>query len=153
MYDATIERADPDPHRALSHYPDPVLDGFKAPVTSAMMAIYAEQLHWRPDTTYHLASDSAFGQWNWGHGMDRPESITAMQAALSLDPHLRILIGHGLFDLRTPYFATALILRGLPDVGPPGRVRLAVYPGGHMFYSLDASRRALHHDARALYHE
>ena len=43
QYDATIANADPFPHRALSDYPDPVLEGFKAPVTGAMVAIYAEQ--------------------------------------------------------------------------------------------------------------
>ena len=83
--------------------------------------------------------------------MGRPEAIGAMLSALSLDPHLRILIAHGLFDLRTPYFATALLLRALPEVNPPGRVRFVVYPGGHMFYSQAASRHALHDDARAVF--
>ncbi|HEY1933632.1 MAG TPA: septum formation initiator [Acetobacteraceae bacterium] len=151
VYDPTITRGDPFPHQAYSYFPDPVLEGFKAPIASAMMAIYSGKLHWRPDAVYELANDAAFNQWDWGHGMGRPESVTAMQAALSLDPHLHILIAHGLFDLRTPYFATALILRALPEVAPPGRVRLVVYPGGHMFYSQDASSHALHEDARALY--
>jgi len=55
-----------------------------------------------------------------------------------------------LFDLVTPYFANELILRALPD-GEADRVRLAVYPGGHMFYSQDASRAALHRDAQAVF--
>jgi len=150
-YDATITHADPFPHRLLSFYPDPVLEGFKAPVTSAMVAIYAEKLNWRPDGIYRLANDAVFEQWDWGRGMGRPESLSALQAALSLDPRLHVLIAHGLFDLTTPYFATELILRALPDVGAADRVRLAVYPGGHMFYSQDGSRAALRRDARALF--
>jgi carboxypeptidase C (cathepsin A) len=83
--------------------------------------------------------------------MGRPESLSALEAALSLDPNLRVLIAHGLFDLRTPYFTSELIVRALPDVGAPDRVRLAVYPGGHMFYSDDASRASLRQDVRTLF--
>ena len=38
-YDATITSADPFPLETLSDYPDPVLDGLSAPVSSAMVAI------------------------------------------------------------------------------------------------------------------
>jgi carboxypeptidase C (cathepsin A) len=62
-----------------------------------------------------------------------------------------MLIAHGLFDLRRPYFVTELISRALPDLGAPDRLRLAVYPGGHMFYSEDASRVVLRRDAAALF--
>ncbi len=151
QYDATIASPDPFPHRLLSVYPDPVLEGFKVPVTGAMVAIYEEKLKWRPEGIYRLSNDTVFERWDWGRGMARPESLTALQAALGLDPRLRVLIAHGLFDLRTPYFTSELIVRALPDVGPPGRVRLAVYPGGHMFYSDDASRAALRRDASSLF--
>ena len=151
QYDATIAGADPFPHRPLSVYPDPVLEGFKAPVTGAMVALYTETLNWRPEGIYRLSNDTVFAQWDWGRGMGRPESLTALQAALSLDPRLHVLIAHGLFDLRTPYFASERISRALPDVGAPNRVRLAVYPGGHMFYSDDASRAALRRDVRTLF--
>ncbi len=151
QYDATITRADPFPRRPLSSYPDPVLEGLKAPVTGAMVAIYTDKLDWRPESIYRLSNDTVFERWDWGRGMGRPDSINALQAALSLDPRLHVLIAHGLFDLRTPYFASELIARALPDVGAPDRVRLAVYPGGHMFYSDDASRAALRRDAQTLY--
>ena len=150
-YDATITRADPFPHSPFSEYPDPVLEGYKAPITEAMVTVYAEKLNWRPDGVYRLANDRVFAQWDWGHGIGRPESVSALQAALSLDPRLRVLIAHGMFDLRTPYFGTELTLRALPDVGAPNRVRLVVYPGGHVFYAEDGPRAALRQEARGLY--
>jgi carboxypeptidase C (cathepsin A) len=59
---------------------------------------------------------------------------------------------HGYADLVTPYFRTKLILQQLPTVGPDNsRIRLKVYPGGHMFYTRDASRGRLRKDALALY--
>ena len=85
--------------------------------------------------------------------MGRPESLSYLQTALALDPRLHVLIGHGLFDMVTPYFTTVRELNQLPDAASAARVRLEVYPGGHMFYSNDASRAAFHDAASALYRE
>ena len=51
----------------------------------------------------------------------------------------------------TPYFENQLILQQMPAYAIPDRLKLAVYGGGHMFYSRDASRRAFREDARTLY--
>jgi carboxypeptidase C (cathepsin A) len=149
VYDATVTRVDPTPRQLSSEFPDPILGGFQAPVTGAMMAVYTQKLNWHPDSVYHLASDSAFEEWDWGRGLGRPESLTALQTARSLDPHLRVLVAHGLFDLRTPYFGTARLLDMLPEMDGAAPVALRVYPGGHMFYFDDASRAALHSDVEA----
>ncbi len=153
LYDATVTRTDPYPRRPLSQYPDPVVESLVAPVTSAMVAIYTGKLNWRPEGLYRLVNQEAFRQWDWGRGMGRPESLSYLQSALALDPRLHVLIAHGLFDLRTPYFATVRMLNQLPDAGTAERVRLDVYPGGHMFYSVDASRAAFREAASALFGE
>lgn len=152
LYDATVTIPDPFPRQALSDYPDPVLDGLQAPVTSAMVALYETKLNARQDGTYRLQSPSAFRQWDWGHGMhNQPQSLSAMRQALALDAHLHVLITHGLFDLVTPYFATQMLLDQIPAGSGGDRVRLTTYPGGHMFYSQDASRAAFRTDARKMY--
>jgi len=151
IYDATVTRPNPAPRSLRSQFPDPLLEGFAAPVTSAMMAVYADHLNWRPDLPYHLANDAAFEAWDWGRGLARPEALTALQAARSVDPHMRVLVAHGLFDLRTPYFGSARLLDMLPEMDGGAPVVLRVYPGGHMFYFDDASRAALHSDAQAVF--
>ncbi len=151
VYDATITSVDPWPLETLSDYADPVLDALKAPLSSAMVTIYATRLNWRPESSYRLQSPTAFHQWDWGHGMmGPPQSVDALRTALALDPHLHVLIAHGLFDLVTPYFATQLLLNQIPQAGLGARIRLATYPGGHMFYLQDASRAAFREAARAL---
>ena len=70
---------------------------------------------------------------------------------MALDPHLHVLIAHGLFDLVTPYFATQLLLDQIPSAGVGERIRLVTYAGGHMFYTRDASRIAFRDDAQALF--
>jgi carboxypeptidase C (cathepsin A) len=150
-YDATITSVDPWPLLTESPYADPVLEALQAPVGSAMVAIYETQLNWRPDYAYRLQSPTAFRQWDWGRGLlNQPQSMGAMRTALALDPHLHVLIAHGLFDLVTPYFGTQLLLDQVPGPGLGDRVRLVTYPGGHMFYTQDASRAGFREAARAL---
>jgi hypothetical protein len=38
----------------------------------------------------------------------------------------------------------------LPAFGSPSRVKLVVYPGGHMFYSRDGARQAFRTEVQAL---
>ena len=151
IYDATVTVGDPDPHRNMSAYPDPITEGLSAPVTGAMMAIYSGKLNWRPDGVYHLLNKSVFPQWDWGRSIGRPQSLEALQQTLSVDPRTRVLIAHGLFDLRTPYFTTVRLLNAMSDAGTANRVRLEVYAGGHMFYINDASRAAFREAAHGLF--
>jgi len=44
-----------------------------------------------------------------------------------------------------------LLLDQIPDESGGNRVRLEVYPGGHMFYTNDASRAALRDAAAKLF--
>jgi carboxypeptidase C (cathepsin A) len=67
-----------------------------------------------------------------------------------LDPKLKLLVGHGLFDLATPYFGSKILLDQLPAYASPERVKVVVYPGGHMFYSRDASRQGFRAEAEAM---
>jgi carboxypeptidase C (cathepsin A) len=62
-----------------------------------------------------------------------------------------VLIAHGYNDLSCPYFGSRLIVDQMPSFGVENRVRLAVYPGGHMFYSRPDSGAAFKRDALALY--
>jgi carboxypeptidase C (cathepsin A) len=69
---------------------------------------------------------------------------------MAIDPHLRVLVAHGLTDQVTPYFASKLLLDQVPPLGDPDRLRLKVYGGGHMLYLQDKPRAALREDARKL---
>jgi carboxypeptidase C (cathepsin A) len=150
-YDPTITAFDPTPSAPASRYSDPVLDAMGPPLTSAMTALYQGPLHWRVDQPYNLLNNEVNGQWNWGRGRASPEVVDDLRNALAGDRDLYALVAHGANDLVTPYYATQLILDQLPVYGSADRLKLAVYGGGHMFYSRDASRRALHDDAKALY--
>jgi carboxypeptidase C (cathepsin A) len=151
MYDATVTGIDPDPTAAQSHYDDPVLSGMRAPLSTAMTDLYGRVLKWRVEEPYQLLNGRVSSRWDWGGGRSTNEVVGELRSVLASDPRLRVLITHGASDLVTPYFENQLIIAQMPAFAAPERLKFSVYGGGHMFYSRDASRRALREDAKELY--
>jgi carboxypeptidase C (cathepsin A) len=149
-YDASVLGLDPDPDSSFYHFGDPSGDPLIAPLTSAAVDLTRSKLNWRPDGSYELLNGAVEKAWDFGRGLRPAESISELRRILALDPKLRVLVGQGLFDLATPYFGTKILLDQLPAYATPLRVKLVVYPGGHMFYSRDASRQAFRAEAEAL---
>lgn len=148
-YDASVLALDPFPDSSFSRMGDQSGDALTAPLTSAVVDLINRKLNWRPDGSYELLSGAVNRGWDFGHGLNPPESVTQLRQILALDPKLRVLIGHGLFDLATPYFGSQIVLNQLPPFASQ-RIKLVVNPGGHMFYSRDASRQAFRSEVEAL---
>ena len=148
IYDTTVTALDPYPTSRNSRFADPFLSAMSAPLTSAATKLYRTTLNWKVETPYHLLDSHINSQWDFGRGRGGgPDVVDDLRTLLSGNGHMQILIAHGAADLVTPYFENQLIVDQLPSFGTPERLRLAVYGGGHMFYSRDVSRRALRADA------
>jgi len=149
-YDASVLGFDPDPDSSQGHFADPSGDTLIAPLTSAAVDLTTRRLNWRPEGPYHLLNGAVERSWDFGRGLNPPQSISELRKILALDPKLKLLVGHGLFDLATPYFGSKIWLDQLPAFASPDRVKLVVYPGGHMFYARDGARQAFRGEAEAL---
>ncbi len=150
MYDGNLTGLDPSPFSTNSYADDQLRLGLHAPLIQAMVDIYHRKLNWNVENgRYLFFNEAANNQWEFGK--KSPEAVHDLENALALDPGMRVLVAHGLTDLVTPYFESKLVLDQIPQTGAPGRLKLQVYPGGHMMYSRDASRQALHDDAKALF--
>jgi carboxypeptidase C (cathepsin A) len=149
-YDASVSGLDPYPDSSFFHFGDPSGEGLAGPLTSAAVDLTRRKLNWRPDGSYQLLNGAVEKAWDFGRGINPPQSIAELRQILALDPKLKVLVAHGLFDLATPYFGTKMALDQLPAFAAAPRVKLVVYPGGHMFYSRDASRQALRSEVEAL---
>jgi carboxypeptidase C (cathepsin A) len=139
-YDASVLGTDPYPDSSFFHFGDPSGDVLTSPLTSAVVDLTTRKLNWRPDGSYEVLNGAVERNWDFGRGLKPLESVTELRQILALDPKLKVLVAHGLFDLATPYFGSQIVLDQLPPFA--ARVKLVVYPGGHMFYSRDASRQA-----------
>ena len=149
-YDASVLGDDPNPDSSFFHFDD----------QSGECADRADDQRRRrsDDAQAELAAGrllrarerSGERDWDFGRGLKPAESVSQLRQVLALDPKLKVLVAHGLFDLATPYFGSKIVLDQLPAYAAPPRVKLVVYPGGHMFYSRDASRQAFRAEAEAL---
>ncbi|MCS0503266.1 S10 family peptidase [Ancylobacter mangrovi] len=149
-YDSNVAALDPDPDSARDRAPDAVLDALTAPLTSAMLDYYANDLKWQLEGRYFLLNDQVSHRWDYGEGRGDRESMSELRDVLALDPRVQVIVAHGFTDLVTPYFESRLLLDQLPALGDPSRVRLELFPGGHMFYWRDGSRAGLHDAVRSM---
>ena len=149
-YDGSVLGFDPYPDSSNSDFNDPSEEPLLAALTSAAFELYAHKLNWRPDGSYELLSRTVNREWDFGKHRASVESVSDIRELLASNPKFKLLVAHGLFDLATPYFASQLRLDQLPTFGSRDRVKLMVYPGGHMFYSHDGSRQALRDEVRTL---
>ena len=116
------------------------------------MASYARnELGFKTPMTYKLLANDVTRRWKWDGSRQSVGVENDLRVLLSFDGSFRLLIGHGVADLVTPYAATQYVVNHLPPLPPNGRVELKLYPGGHMLYLDPASRKAFSTDAAKFY--
>ena len=150
IYDSNVTTYDPYPWSQGQRAGDPILDAIIAPTTSAMVDFTTNTVGWKVEGRYNALSFAVNAAWekNWFTNI---ESASDLRQAMAADGKLKALIVHGYDDLSCPYFASRLLVDQMPAMGDPGRLRLNVYPGGHMFYSRPDSQAAFRRDVMALY--
>jgi carboxypeptidase C (cathepsin A) len=148
VYDSNVTAYDPFPASSDRNYNDPLLDALIAPTTSAMVDFVTSQVGWKVDGRYTALSYDVNRQWDRDNS-DSP--VTDLRKAISIDPRMQVTIVHGWNDLSCPYFGSRLLIDQMPGYGVTDRVKLHVYPGGHMFYSRADSGAALRRDIIATY--
>jgi carboxypeptidase C (cathepsin A) len=150
-YDGEVLGFDPRPFSRESQWPDPVLDGLRAPLGAAMLRLALEKLQWPVgEARYEILSERVAHDWDFGQGgRADAQAVSTLRDEIALDRRLEVTIAHGLADLVTPYFVSKLLIDQLPAFGEASRVRLVTTPGGHMSYLRDDARRLLRDAARA----
>jgi carboxypeptidase C (cathepsin A) len=106
---------------------------------------------WKPAWPYLAYSSDVNRAFIWARGSNDNESYSSLRTILAENPRLNTLIAHGYTDMACPYFADVIALDQVPAVAGRDRIRLATYPGGHMFYNRPESLAAFTADAKANY--
>lgn len=156
LYDGSITSIDPHPARDVLTGKDPYLDRLNARVTAAFNSYVRNHLDFETDLAYLLLNDDVFESWHWRSGIQATqgfvEAVADLKRAMSLNPDVRVLIVHGMFDLVTPYFASVIAVEQMAlDPSVRDHIELEVYHGGHMPYLHQRSLDALAEDAARFY--
>jgi carboxypeptidase C (cathepsin A) len=147
LYDASLVAWDPFPDRLHFEGDDPSLDGIDRLFTGAINSHLRQTLGVETDLRYYLLNMDVFKNWRFDPQAEFRQgfigSVDDLRSGMALNPHMKVNISHGLFDLVTTYFSSQHLidLMRLP-AELRQNLQLDTYPGGHMFYSWDPSRQA-----------
>jgi len=133
---------------------DPGMESLVGPYTMGGMGYFIGTLGFDPKWPYEVLSMDTNKHWNWSRGEEQGNSFCCtspdLSRALRRNPHLRVLVASGHYDLGTPSTASDWSLAQL-DI--PADVRRRVthqyYDAGHMMYTRDEDLAKLKKDLAA----
>jgi carboxypeptidase C (cathepsin A) len=147
FYDSNVTAFDPFPASAEPDFLDPILAS-SAPFEEAITQFVVGEIGWKVTARYYTNNFDIARKFDRD---DKDSPVTDLRKAMAVDPNMAVTIVNGWNDLACPYFASRLVLAQLPDFGSPGRAKLHVYPGGHMFYARPESAAAFRRDLESTY--
>lgn len=150
-FDGRISGWPTDPGADSQDY-DPSLSGFYTAYTSAFNDYVRHTLKYENDLPYEVLSNRT-QPWNFGSGPNSGGTGFLyvgddLRNAMTHNPHMRLLVCSGRFDLATPYFATDYTISHM-HIAPEIRKNItqAYYAGGHMLYHVQEGLAQLSKDA------
>jgi carboxypeptidase C (cathepsin A) len=130
---------------------DPSMSAITGPYTAAFYDYVRRELKFESDLPYEVLNFKASEQWSFAQHENRyVEVAETLRKAMAINPHLKIFVANGYYDLATPYFATEYTLNHLsldPSLQP--NIKMGYYEAGHMMYIHDASLAKLKQDLAA----
>jgi carboxypeptidase C (cathepsin A) len=124
---------------------DPQSSAVTGAFTAAFNNYVRNDLKYGQDKSYHAISEGVGGSWDWRHRGGRnfgfpgsPNTEGDLINAMITNPHLKIEVENGIYDLATPFFATEYTMDhlGLPEKLQKN-IELKYYDAGHMMYLRD----------------
>ena len=125
---------------------DPSLAAVRAPYTSTFNNYIRLELAYKTDVPYYILGEG-IGRWDWQRDMGYPATTNDLRDAMTKNPHMKVLIASGYYDLATPYRAVEHTLAG-QGFDPILRKNITVekYDAGHMMYVHGPSLHKLKRD-------
>ena len=127
---------------------DPSYTAILGPYTAALNDYLRGPLKFEDDRKYQILSGEPGRNWQWGSGYTNTGED--LREAISRNPHLRVHVANGYFDLATPFFATEYTFDHLGlEPHLRGNIAMSYYEAGHMMYQHPESLAKLARELRA----
>jgi carboxypeptidase C (cathepsin A) len=113
---------------------DPSLTAIMGPYSAAINDYLRAELRFESDLPYEVLSGRVH-PWRADHENRYIDVGETLRAAIARNPHLRVHVASGYYDLATPYFATDYTLSHLAlDASLRDNLTVSYYEAGHMMY-------------------
>ena len=156
LYDASVSVQDPFNEDDTLDAPDPTLHILERVCASGINTQLRQHIRLETDRDYNLISMQVNTAWKNDEQQHALQSqfgaVDDLRYGMSLNDHMGVYITHGYYDLVTPFTSSDRLV-ALMRFTPAQRENLTLkhYPGGHMFYTWESSRRELTTDIAAFY--
>lgn len=114
---------------------DPSYAVIQGPYTAAFNDYVRRHLQYESDLPYNILTGEV---WPWGYETHQNEFVNVaetLRQAMNINPHLKVLVANGYYDLATPYFATQYTFNHLGiDHSLRDNITMTYYEAGHMMY-------------------
>jgi carboxypeptidase C (cathepsin A) len=135
------------------------------PQSAAISSAYVSAFNDYVRNTLKFGENRVYKLWNdvertWdfshqppGAPMKLPQTTNVMPdltVAMKVNPHLKVQMNGGYYDLATPFFAAVFELEHLPlQSALQGNIEMHFYTSGHMVYAHEPGLKALHDNVAA----
>jgi carboxypeptidase C (cathepsin A) len=128
---------------------DPSMTTIRPPYTAAWYNYVRTELGYESDDDYHILGGGVTG-WDFASDNRYADVTESLRLAFEKNPHMKLYIGAGHFDMATPYFAAWYTLdhMALPAAAK-ANIRRHEYESGHMYYINLDSLHAMKRDVSA----
>jgi carboxypeptidase C (cathepsin A) len=130
---------------------DPGIEALYGPYGMSGLGYFTETLGFERSWKFELLSEEAHKAWNWNRGEAQGNSYCCtspdLARVLRRNPHLRVFVASGHFDLGTPSTATDWSLAQLDvpaEILP--RITHRYYDAGHMMYTRETDLAQMKRD-------
>ncbi|HMF16118.1 MAG TPA: hypothetical protein VKE98_02875 [Gemmataceae bacterium] len=125
---------------------DPSYAAVQGAYTATLNTYLRNELKYETDLPYEILTGKV-QPWDFKAKNSYLNVSGSLRQAMTKNPHLRVFVANGYYDLATPYFATEHTFNHLGlDKTLTGNVTMAYYEAGHMMYLHKDSHRKLKQD-------
>ncbi|MBI5651256.1 MAG: peptidase S10 [Chloroflexi bacterium] len=114
---------------------DPSMMNILGPYTATFNDYVRGELKFETDLPYEILTPRV-QPWSYGDHENQFVNVAeTLRKAMTLNPHLRVIVANGYYDFATPYFATEYTFNHLGlDPSLQKNIALTYYEAGHMMY-------------------
>lgn len=126
---------------------DPSYSNILGPYTATLNDYVRRELGFKSDLPYEILTDHVH-PWSYGEHENRYLNVgPTLRNVMTENPHLKVFVANGLYDMATPYLATEYTFSHLGlDESLQGNIFMGHYEAGHMMYIHKASLTSLRAD-------
>jgi len=132
---------------------DPSMDAILGPFTAALYDYVRNELKFESDLPYEILNNKVW-PWSYADHENRYVNVAeTLRHAMCANPHLKVHVANGYYDLATPYFATRYTFNRLSlEKELQDHVTMSYYEAGHMMYIHMPSIKLLKENLAAFIH-